>query len=94
MPQLSHMHQFKFKTDGTAEIPLGLYIYPILQTADILLFKSTHVPIGDDQIQHLELCRHIVAKFNKTYNTTYFPSPIQITSWIAVSFNCFSVCIS
>lgn len=75
MPQLGHMHQFKFKSDGLADVPLGLYTYPILQAADILLYKATHVPVGEDQQQHLELCREIANKFNNFYNINYFPAP-------------------
>jgi tryptophanyl-tRNA synthetase len=80
MPQLGRMHQFKFKTDGLAEVNLGLYKYPVLQAADILLYKSTHVPVGEDQLQHLELCRDIAAKFNNTYKIEYFPEPVAIES--------------
>jgi tryptophanyl-tRNA synthetase len=78
MPQLGRMHQFKFKSDGLAEVPLGLYTYPVLQAADILLFKGTHVPVGEDQLQHLELCREIALKFNNFYDVKYFPLPTAI----------------
>lgn len=78
MPQLGRMHQFKFKSHGLAEVPLGLYTYPVLQAADILLFKATHVPIGEDQLQHLELCRDIALKFNNHYNTDFLPIPVPI----------------
>ena len=53
----------------------GLFCYPALQAADILLYKSTHVPVGDDQSQHLELCRNIAKTFNSTYKTNVFPLP-------------------
>ena len=80
MPRLGQMHQFKFKSEGLAETPLGLYLYPVLQAADILLYKATHVPVGEDQIQHLELCRDIASKFNNSYNVEYFPRPVAIES--------------
>lgn len=80
MPQLGHMHQFKFKSDGLAEVGLGLYLYPILQAADILLYKATHVPVGEDQVQHLELCREIALRFNKRTDSNYFPLPKTIES--------------
>ena len=80
MPQLGQMHQFKFKSDGIADTPLGLYTYPVLQAADILLYKGTHVPVGEDQLQHLELCRDIAAKFNNYYGVKYFPAPVAIES--------------
>ena len=82
MPALGRMHQFKFKSDGLAEVPLGLYTYPVLQAADILLYKATHVPVGEDQLQHIELCRDIAAKFNNAYNVDFFPSPASIASTI------------
>ena len=81
MPQLSQMNQFKHKTDKLiSDIPLGLYTYPVLQTADILLFKATHVPVGEDQLQHLEFCRDIANKFNNFYKVKYFPAPQAIES--------------
>lgn len=80
MPQLGRMHQFKFKSDGLAEVPLGLYTYPVLQAADILLYKATHVPVGEDQLQHLEMCRDIAVKFNNLYKLSFFPPPKPIES--------------
>ena len=80
MPQLGRMHQFKFKSDGLAEVPLGLYTYPVLQAADILLYKATHVPVGEDQQQHIELCRDIALKFNNSYGVDFFPVPATIAS--------------
>lgn len=80
MPQLGRMHQFKFKSDGIADVPLGLYTYPVLQAADILLYKATHVPVGEDQLQHIELCRDVALKFNNFYNVDFFPVPTSIAS--------------
>jgi tryptophanyl-tRNA synthetase len=80
LPQLSHMHQAKSKSEGLPEIPLGILTYPVLQTADILLFKGTHIPVGEDQLQHLELSRGIAAKFNNFYKTSFFPMPKAIES--------------
>ena len=54
---------------------VGLYIYPNLMAADILLYKSTHVPVGADQKQHLELCRDIAQKFNSDFKNEVFPVP-------------------
>ncbi|KAJ1965022.1 Tryptophan--tRNA ligase, mitochondrial [Dipsacomyces acuminosporus] len=53
----------------------GLFTYPVLMAADILLYKATHVPVGEDQIQHLEFARDLVVHFNKTYKTRIFPLP-------------------
>jgi tryptophanyl-tRNA synthetase len=72
------MHQAKSKAEGLPEIPLGIFTYPVLQTADILLFKGTHIPVGEDQVQHLELSRGIASKFNNFYKTKFFPQPVAI----------------
>lgn len=56
----------------------GLFCYPVLQAADILLYKSTHVPVGDDQSQHLELCRALASSFNKQYHSKFFPLPTTL----------------
>ncbi|KAG9050805.1 Tryptophan--tRNA ligase, mitochondrial [Tulasnella sp. UAMH 9824] len=57
---------------------LGLFAYPVLQTADILLYKATHVPVGEDQQQHLELSRDLADLFNRTQKTNIFPLPQHI----------------
>ena len=69
MGWLNRMTQFKEKAGKDKEkASVGLYIYPVLMAADILLYDATHVPVGDDQKQHLELCRDIAQKFNNDYN--------------------------
>ncbi|MCK5574183.1 MAG: tryptophan--tRNA ligase, partial [Sphingomonadales bacterium] len=71
---LNRMTQFKDKVGKNREnASVGLYIYPNLMAADILLYKATHVPVGEDQKQHLELTRDIAQKFNNDYNTDCFP---------------------
>ena len=73
---LNRMTQFKDKVGKDKEkASVGLYIYPNLMAADILLYKSTHVPVGADQKQHLELCRDIAQKFNKDFKKEVFPIP-------------------
>lgn len=73
---LNRMTQFKEKAGKHREnAGLGLYAYPVLMAADILLYKSTHVPVGDDQKQHLELSRDIAGAFNRRYGIEYFPLP-------------------
>ena len=69
------MTQFKDKAGSDKEkASVGLYIYPNLMAADILLYKATHVPVGADQKQHLELSRDIAQKFNKDFNCKdFFP---------------------
>lgn len=71
---MSRMTQFKDKAGRNSEnVSLGLFAYPSLMAADILLYKATHVPVGDDQKQHIELTRDIAAKFNNDYSVATFP---------------------
>ena len=80
MGWLSRMTQFKEKAGKDKEkASVGLYIYPVLMAADILLYDATHVPVGEDQKQHLELCRDIAQKFNNDFNVPDFlkaPEPL------------------
>ena len=76
---LNRTTQFKDKAGKNKEkAPLGLYSYPVLMAADILLYKSNYVPVGDDQERHLELCRDIAQSFNRFYNIDFFPIPEPI----------------
>ena len=79
---LNRMTQFKDKAGSDKEkASVGLYIYPNLMAADILLYKATHVPVGADQKQHLELSRDIAQKFNKDFNCKdFFPLPEPLIS--------------
>ncbi|HHY01934.1 MAG TPA: tryptophan--tRNA ligase [Paracoccus sp.] len=73
---MNRMTQFKDKAGKNAEAAsLGLYAYPALMAADILAYHATHVPVGDDQKQHIELTRDIAAKFNHDYGVDFFPMP-------------------
>ena len=73
---LNRMTQFKEKSGKNREnASVGLYAYPVLQAADILAYKATHVPVGEDQKQHLELARDIAVKFNTDYNVDLFIQP-------------------
>ena len=73
---LNRMTQFKEKAKAKPEDTIvGLYVYPILMAADILLYKATHVPVGEDQKQHLELSRDIAGNFNRVYGKDYFILP-------------------
>ena len=80
MGWLNRMTQFKEKAGKDKEkASIGLYSYPVLMAADILLYDATHVPVGDDQKQHLELCRDIAQKFNNDFETIDFfkiPEPL------------------
>ncbi len=74
--KLNRMTQFKDKSGKNAEKSgLGLYAYPVLMAADILIYKATHVPVGEDQKQHLELAREIASTFNHRYGEEFFVPP-------------------
>ena len=81
---LNRMTQFKEKAGKNREnATVGLYAYPTLMAADILTYKATHVPVGEDQKQHLELTRDIAVAFNSMFDTEFFPQPepqIQATA--------------
>jgi tryptophanyl-tRNA synthetase len=73
---LNRMTQFKEKAGKQRDMAsLGLYSYPVLMAADILGYKATHVPVGEDQKQHLELARDIAGAFNRRYGVEFFPLP-------------------
>ncbi len=73
---LNRMTQFKEKAGKQRdEAGLGLYAYPVLMAADIILYKATHVPVGEDQKQHLELARDIAGAFNRRFGVEFFPLP-------------------
>jgi tryptophanyl-tRNA synthetase len=75
--ELERQTQFKEKSQRQESIPVGLLTYPVLQAADILLYRADLVPVGEDQVQHLELSRVIARRWNSQYGggTDYFPEP-------------------
>lgn len=76
MGKLERMTQFKDKAGKNKERSgLGLFAYPVLMAADILIYKATHVPVGEDQKQHLELTRDLASTFNTRYGKEFFPQP-------------------
>ena len=76
---MNRMTQFKDKAGSNAEkVSLGLYAYPALMAADILLYHATHVPVGEDQKQHVELTRDIAAKFNHDFGVDFFPQTTPV----------------
>src|SRR5215213_501388 len=76
MGWLNRMTQFKEKSGASREgASVGLFTYPVLQAADILLYRATHVPVGDDQKQHIELARDIAIKFNTDFDVDLFVPP-------------------
>ncbi len=73
---LNRMTQFKDKAGADRDgATVGLYTYPVLQAADVLAYKATDVPVGEDQKQHIELCRDIAQAFNSMFDTDFFPLP-------------------
>ena len=80
------MTQFKDKAGKNKEnVSVGLMVYPNLMAADILAYQATHVPVGDDQKQHLELSRDIAQKFNNDFGVDFFPQSTFIFSSISNS---------
>lgn len=81
MGEASRMTQFKDKSSKFKNIPVGLFTYPILMAADILLYDADYVPVGIDQKQHVELCRDIAIRFNNKYGETFkIPEPLIPTT--------------
>lgn len=77
MGELNRMTQFKDKSAGNQSVTTGLYTYPLLMAADILLYDTNYVPVGSDQKQHLELTRDIAIRFNNRFGDTFVvPEPI------------------
>src|SRR3954449_8987775 len=74
MGELGRMTQYKSKSEGRDSVSVGLFGYPVLQAADVLLYRANRVPVGEDQRQHLELMRDIALRFNARFGDT-FPLP-------------------
>src|SRR5213596_2477989 len=73
--ELERQTQFKDKAQRQESVTLGLLAYPVLQAADVLLYKASLVPVGEDQVQHLELMREIARRWNARYGRDFFPEP-------------------
>ncbi|HEY8366440.1 MAG TPA: tryptophan--tRNA ligase [Bacteroidia bacterium] len=74
-PMLANAHSFKDKSERLADVNSGLFTYPVLMAADIILYDIDIVPVGKDQIQHIEMARDIAGAFNRTYKTEVFKLP-------------------
>ncbi|QSE96775.1 tryptophan--tRNA ligase [Fulvivirga lutea] len=75
-PMLANAHSFKEKSDKLSDVNAGLFTYPVLMTADIILYDADYVPVGKDQKQHLEIARDIANAFNQAYGETFvLPEP-------------------
>ena len=73
--ELERQTQFKDKAQRQESVPAGLLAYPVLQAADVLLYHATLVPVGEDQLQHLEMMREIARRWNSRFGAGYFPEP-------------------
>ncbi|MBI1722573.1 MAG: tryptophan--tRNA ligase [Gemmatimonadetes bacterium] len=78
--ELERMTQFKEKAARQESVPAGLLNYPVLQAADILLYRAERVPVGEDQLQHLELAREIARRWNARFGRDFFPEPQAMLS--------------
>ena len=78
--ELERMTQFKDKSARQESVPAGLLNYPVLQAADILVYQADRVPVGEDQLQHLELAREIARRWNARFGVSLFPEPQPILS--------------
>jgi len=77
MGEMERMTQFKEKSAGKSAVHVGLFTYPALMAADILLYQATHVPVGEDQKQHVELTRDLAERFNRRFGETFtVPEPL------------------
>ena len=79
MARLDNLPQFKEKSATQKEVPCGLFMYPVLQAADILLYRAELVPMGEDQVHHLHLAQHIARVFNNNHGN-FFPTPQRLQS--------------
>lgn len=77
-PMLANAHSFKDKSDRLADVNAGLFTYPVLMACDILLYEANFVPVGKDQLQHLEITRDIASSFNHQYGETFVVPEAQI----------------
>ncbi len=77
-PMLANAHSFKDKSSRLADVNVGLFTYPVLMAADILLYDADVVPVGKDQVQHLEIARDIAGAFNRAYGETLVPPTARV----------------
>ena len=86
--ELRRMTQFKEKSRGQASVRAGLFTYPALMAADILLYDTDRVPVGDDQRQHIELTRDLALRFNAAYGETFVVPEIELPEVARASWTC------
>jgi tryptophanyl-tRNA synthetase len=76
---LANAHSFKDKSDRLSDVNAGLFTYPVLMAADILLYDADHVPVGKDQVQHLEITRDIASTFNRLFGETLVVPEVKLS---------------
>lgn len=83
-PMLANAHSFKDKREKLADVNAGLFTYPVLMAADILLYDAEFVPVGKDQVQHLEMTRDIAVKFNLEYGETFVIPQVKVDEQVMI----------
>lgn len=83
-PMLANAHSFKDKSERLADVNAGLFTYPVLMAADIILYDANFVPVGKDQVQHLEMTRDIAEKFNNRFGETFVIPNVKIDEQVMV----------
>ncbi len=83
-PMLANAHSFKDKSERLADVNAGLFTYPVLMAADIILYDANFVPVGKDQVQHLEMTRDIAEKFNNRFGETFVIPDVKIDEQVMV----------
>jgi tryptophanyl-tRNA synthetase len=83
-PMLANAHSFKDKSERLADVNAGLFTYPVLMAADILLYNADYVPVGKDQVQHLEMTRDIAEKFNNKYGDVFVVPQVKIDEAVMI----------
>ncbi len=83
-PMLANAHSFKDKSERLADVNAGLFTYPVLMAADIVLYDAEYVPVGKDQVQHLEMARDIAEKFNHTFGETFVLPQAKIDEQVMI----------
>lgn len=83
-PMLANAHSFKDKSDRLSDVNAGLFTYPVLMAADIILYDADFVPVGKDQVQHLEITRDIAEKFNNLYGETFVVPQVKVDEQVMI----------
>jgi len=83
-PMLANAHSFKDKSERLADVNAGLFTYPVLMAADIILYDANFVPVGKDQVQHLEMTRDIAEKFNNRFGETFVIPEVKIDEQVMI----------